>query len=266
MKTDKRNNPTPEGSPIIRLSKITKRFGKTIAVNAVDLSVMPQEKVVIIGPSGSGKSTLLRAINILEEIDEGAIVFEGKAVGYVEKKGKQVLDTQKSICALRAEIGMVFQHFHLFPHMTVLENIMEGPVTVQGKSHQEARILAEDMLQKVGLSEKHGVYPATLSGGQKQRVAIARALAMKPKIMLFDEPTSALDPELVGEVFNTIKTLADEGMTMIIVTHQMGFAREVADRVIFMEKGQFVTEAPPHEFFGSCMDNTRVASFVNSIL
>ncbi|WP_300675222.1 amino acid ABC transporter ATP-binding protein [Desulfoluna sp.] len=266
MKTDNEKNPTSNNAPIICLSNITKRFGKTTAVDAVDLSVMPQEKVVIIGPSGSGKSTLLRAVNILEEIDEGTIVFEGKSVGYVEKKGKRVLDSQKNICALRAEIGMVFQHFYLFPHMTVLENIMEGPVTVQGKSREEAHIIAEDMLEKVGLSEKRDVFPATLSGGQKQRVAIARALAMKPKIMLFDEPTSALDPELVGEVFNTIKSLADEGMTMIIVTHQMGFAREIADRVIFMEKGRFITEAPPVEFFGSCMTNTRVASFVDSIL
>ncbi len=266
MKTDNENKPTPGETPIIRLSKITKRFGKTTAVDAVDLSVMPREKVVIIGPSGSGKSTLLRSVNILEEIDEGDIIFEGRKVGYVEKKGAQVLDSQKNVCALRAEIGMVFQHFYLFPHMTVLENIMEGPVTVQGKSHEEAHIIAEDMLEKVGLSDKRNVYPATLSGGQKQRVAIARALAMKPKIMLFDEPTSALDPELVGEVFNTIKGLADEGMTMIIVTHQMGFAREIADRVIFMEKGRFVTEAPPDEFFGSCMTNSRVASFVDSIL
>ncbi|MCG8472798.1 MAG: amino acid ABC transporter ATP-binding protein [Desulfobacterales bacterium] len=251
---------------MLSLKGITKRFGKTVAVNAVDLDVMPGEKVVIIGPSGSGKSTLLRSVNILEEIDEGRIFFEGQNVGYVETKGKQVLDTQKNICALRAEIGMVFQHFHLFPHMTVLQNIMEGPVTVQGKSEEASRAIALDMLEKVGLSDKRDVFPATLSGGQKQRVAIARALAMKPKIMLFDEPTSALDPELVGEVFNTIKGLAVEGMTMIIVTHQMGFAREVADRVIFMEKGSFVTEAPPEEFFGSCMTHTRVASFVDSIL
>ena len=263
MKTDLKR---AADEPILGLCGITKRFGKTVAVNAVDLNVKPGEKVVIIGPSGSGKSTLLRSVNILEEIDEGTIRFEGSDVGYVEKKGKRILDTQKNICALRAEIGMVFQHFHLFPHMTVLENIMEGPVTVQGKSSQEAKTIALDMLKKVGLSDKRDVYPATLSGGQKQRVAIARALAMKPKIMLFDEPTSALDPELVGEVFNTIKGLAKEGMTMIIVTHQMGFAREVADRVIFMEKGSFVTEAPPDEFFGSCMTNERVASFVNSIL
>ncbi len=266
MKTDNTRHAIPGDAPIIRLEKVTKRFGHTIAVNAVDLSVMPKEKVVIIGPSGSGKSTLLRAINILEEIDEGAIVFEGRQVGYVEKKGRRALDTPKNVCALRAEIGMVFQHFHLFPHMTVCENIMEGPMTVQGKSREEAHIIAVDMLKKVGLLDKQGVYPATLSGGQKQRVAIARALAMKPKIMLFDEPTSALDPELVGEVFNTIKGLADEGMTMIIVTHQMGFAREIADRVIFMESGQFVTEAPPKEFFGACMKHPRVASFVDSIL
>lgn len=251
---------------ILRLEDITKHYGDIRAVDKVNLSVSQGEKIVIIGPSGSGKSTLLRAVNILEEIDRGHIVFKGKQVGYVEKKGKIVPDAPKNIAKLRSEIGMVFQNFNLFPHMTVLENIMEGPVTVLKKSKEEAKETAFDMLRKVDLEEKWDVYPITLSGGQKQRVAIARALAMKPDIMLFDEPTSALDPELVGEVFNTIRSLAEEGMTMIIVTHQMGFAREIADRVVFMENGSFVAEAPPSEFFGSCMKNQRIADFIQNIM
>jgi len=255
-----------DASTLIELENITKRFKSLTAVNGVSLSVRPGEKLVIIGPSGSGKSTLLRAINFLEEIDEGTIRFEGKEVGYVRRLGKPHLDRQQVICALRAEIGMVFQHFHLFPHMTVLGNVMEGPLTVQKKSAAESREIALAMLAKVGLIDKKDVYPATLSGGQKQRVAIARAVAMRPKLMLFDEPTSALDPELVGEVFDTIHTLADEGMTMIIVTHQMGFARELADRVIFMDGGSFVAEGTPQEFFAAGMNNERIRTFLNRIM
>ena len=180
--------------------------------------------------------------------------------------GKRQMDRPQAISALRAEIGMVFQHFHLFPHMTVLGNVMEGPLTVQRKPAEEARSIATDMLAKVGLSDKRDVFPATLSGGQKQRVAIARALAMRPKMMLFDEPTSALDPELVGEVFDTIHTLADEGMTMIIVTHHMGFARELADRVIFMESGNFLAEGTPDELFGAAQNNERIRGFLNRLL
>lgn len=252
--------------PLIQLENITKRFKSLTAVSGVNLAVHPGEKLVIIGPSGSGKSTLLRSINFLEEIDEGTIRFEGNEVGYVRRHGKLHLDKQPVICALRAEIGMVFQHFHLFPHMTVLGNVMEGPLTVQKKSVAESREIALAMLAKVGLTDKKDVYPATLSGGQKQRVAIARAIAMRPKLMLFDEPTSALDPELVGEVFDTIHALADEGMTMIIVTHHMGFARELADRVIFMEKGNFLAEGTPQEFFAEGMNNERIQSFLNRIL
>jgi len=252
--------------PLLKLEHITKRFKSLTAVNGINLEVALGEKLVIIGPSGSGKSTLLRSINMLEEIEEGTIRFEGQEVGYVQRNGKRHPDRPQAISALRAEIGMVFQHFHLFPHMTVLGNVMEGPLTVQGKPAEEARSIALDMLAKVGLSDKRDVFPATLSGGQKQRVAIARALAMRPKLMLFDEPTSALDPELVGEVFDTIHTLADEGMTMIIVTHHMGFARELADRVIFMESGNFLAQGTPDELFGAAQDNERIKGFLNRLL
>jgi polar amino acid transport system ATP-binding protein len=252
--------------PLLKLEKITKRFKGLTAVNGVDLEVAPGEKLVVIGPSGSGKSTLLRSINLLEVIDEGSIRFEGREVGYVMRNGKRHPDRPQAISALRVEIGMVFQHFHLFPHMTVLGNVMEGPLTVQRKPADEARSIAIDMLAKVGLSEKRDVFPATLSGGQKQRVAIARALAMRPKLMLFDEPTSALDPELVGEVFDTIHTLADEGMTMIIVTHHMGFAKELADRVIFMDGGNFLAQGTPEELFGTGQDNERIRGFLNRLL
>ncbi|MDA8413900.1 MAG: amino acid ABC transporter ATP-binding protein [Desulfobacteraceae bacterium] len=252
--------------PLLTLENITKRFKDLTAVNGINLEVSPGEKLVIIGPSGSGKSTLLRSINLLEEIDEGTIRFEGREVGYVMRHGKRHADRPQAISALRAEIGMVFQHFHLFPHMTVLGNVMEGPLTVQCKPADEARSIADGMLAKVGLSDKRDVFPATLSGGQKQRVAIARALAMHPKMMLFDEPTSALDPELVGEVFDAIHTLADEGMTMIIVTHHMGFARELADRVIFMDGGNFLAEGTPEELFSKGQDNERIRSFLNRLL
>ncbi len=252
--------------PLIELKGIVKQFKGLTAVNKIDLTVHAGEKLVIIGPSGSGKSTLLRSINFLEEIDAGQIFFDDREVGYIQRNGVPHLDRQAAICALRAEIGMVFQHFYLFPHMTVLGNVMEGPLIVQKKSRAEAEEIALAMLAKVGLSDKRHVYPATLSGGQKQRVAIARAIAMKPRLMLFDEPTSALDPELVGEVFDTIHTLADEGMTMIIVTHHMGFARELADRVIFMDGGVFLAEGAPQEFFSEGMHNERIRSFLNRIM
>jgi polar amino acid transport system ATP-binding protein len=252
---------------MIELQGVLKRFGSFTAVDHVDLGINEGERIVIIGPSGSGKTTLLRMINFLAKIDEGRILLDGKEVGYRrDKKGRLILEKPEVICKLRSEIGMVFQHFHLFPHMTALQNVMEGPVTVKRMPREEARDIALDILGKVGLLDKKDVFPAFLSGGQKQRVAIARALAMKPRLMLFDEPTSALDPELVGEVFGTIKALAAEGMTMVIVTHQMGFAREMADRVIFMDNGAFIFDGPPCEVFSENMDNPRVKSFMEKVL
>jgi polar amino acid transport system ATP-binding protein len=252
---------------MIELQGVLKRFGSFTAVDHVDLTINEGERIVIIGPSGSGKTTLLRMINFLAKIDEGTILLDGKEVGYRrDKKGRLILERPEVICKLRSEIGMVFQHFHLFPHMTALQNVMEGPVTVKRMPREEARVIALDILGKVGLLDKKDVFPAFLSGGQKQRVAIARALAMKPRLMLFDEPTSALDPELVGEVFGTIKALAAEGMTMVIVTHQMGFAREMADRVIFMDNGAFIFEGPPVEVFSENMHNPRVKAFMEKVL
>ena len=252
---------------MIELQGVLKRFGSFVAVDHVDLRIGQGERIVIIGPSGSGKTTLLRMINFLTKIDEGRILMDGREVGYRhDKKKRLVLDRPEVICKLRSEIGMVFQHFHLFPHMTALQNVMEGPVTVKKQPREEAYTIAIDLLGKVGLLEKKDVFPAFLSGGQKQRVAIARALAMKPRLMLFDEPTSALDPELVGEVFSAIKNLANEGMTMVIVTHQMGFAREMADRVIFMDNGSFIFDGTPLEVFSENMDNPRVRAFMDKVL
>ncbi|HEY9162878.1 MAG TPA: amino acid ABC transporter ATP-binding protein [Desulfomonilia bacterium] len=252
---------------MIELKNVIKRFGDLIAVDNVSLNIEKGEKIVIIGPSGSGKSTLLRMINFLEKIDEGQILLGGKEAGYKrDKHGRLVFDKQENICRLRSEVGMVFQHFHLFPHMTVIENVMEGPVTVKKIKKTDAREIALSLLEKVGLLDKENTYPAFLSGGQKQRVAIARALAMQPMIMLFDEPTSALDPELVGEVLNTIHALAEEGMTMLIVTHQMGFARELADRVIFMDNGRFIFEGHPDDLFSDTMEHPRIKAFLAKVI
>ncbi|GFK93237.1 Glutamine transport ATP-binding protein GlnQ [Fundidesulfovibrio magnetotacticus] len=251
---------------LIECVNLRKSFGAHRALDDVSLAVERGEKVVIIGPSGSGKSTLLRAMNFLETVDEGEIRFEGVPAGYRRVADKLVLDRQRNLCALRTQIGMVFQQFNLFPHMTVLGNVMEGPVTVLGQDKAQARGLAMEMLAKVGMADKAGRFPATLSGGQKQRVAIARALAMRPKLMLFDEPTSALDPELVGEVFEAIKTLAREGMTMVIVTHNMGFAREVADTVAFMDAGRILLADPPAKFFGQDCEMPRIRAFMDKIM
>nr|WP_207650100.1 amino acid ABC transporter ATP-binding protein [Desulforamulus ferrireducens] len=246
---------TKEGFLLVKAQNVQKNFGKLKVLKGINLEVKQGEVVVIIGPSGSGKSTFLRCINHLESIDDGLVMFENKTVSV---KGKE-------LCQLRSQIGMVFQRFNLFPHMTVLQNVMEGPITVLGKSKHEARDLAEELLAKVGLADKAENFPSQLSGGQQQRVAIARALAMKPKLMLFDEPTSALDPELVGEVLSVIRNLAAEGMTMIIVTHEMGFAREVADRVIFMDEGKIVEMGVPEQIFTNPR-HPRTREFLSSIL
>ncbi|CCO07392.1 ectoine/hydroxyectoine ABC transporter ATP-binding protein EhuA [Desulforamulus hydrothermalis] len=245
---------------------VRKNFGKLQVLKGISLEVKQGEVVVIIGPSGSGKSTFLRCINHLEARDSGVVEVDGQPVGFSQSAGGRLLPVKgKDLCRLRSSIGMVFQRFNLFPHMTALANVMEGPVTVLGKSRQEARQLAEELLAKVGLADKADSFPSQLSGGQQQRVAIARALAMKPKLMLFDEPTSALDPELVGEVLAVIKNLAAEGMTMIIVTHEMGFAREVADRVVFMDEGKIIESGTPEQIFTSPR-HPRTREFLSSVL
>lgn len=225
---------------VVEMENVHKSFGNLEVLKGINLAVNEGEKVVIIGPSGSGKSTVLRCINRLESIQAGIIRFSGEEI-----------NPKTDLCALRTNIGMVFQRFNLFPHKTVLENIIEAPIQVKKIARSKAISTALQLLERVGLSEKRDVYPSQLSGGQQQRVAIARALAMSPKIMLFDEPTSALDPELVGEVLGVMKSLADEGMSMIVVTHELGFAREVADRVIFMDQGIIVETGTPKEFFGN---------------
>ncbi|QWC25011.1 amino acid ABC transporter ATP-binding protein [Bacillus haikouensis] len=240
---------------MIKVEKLNKSFGDLHVLKDIDMSVRESEVVCLIGASGSGKSTLLRCLNFLELKDNGKVVFEGEEVN------QDTNDLNK----IRQKVGMVFQHFYLFPHMTVLENVMEAPVHVKRRPKAEARKNAKELLKKVGLAEKEDVYPSKLSGGQKQRVAIARALAMKPDIMLFDEPTSALDPELVGEVLATMKELALEGMTMVVVTHEMGFAREVADRVVYMHDGKIVEEGYPKEMFTSPKQQ-RTKEFLDSVL
>lgn len=251
---------------MITAKDVIKSFGHLQVLRDVSLQVEPGEVVVIIGPSGSGKSTFLRCLNYLEKIDGGYITFDGQAVGKRElSNGRVVEDSNKNIYRLRRQMGMVFQRFNLFPHMTALENVMEGPVTVLKESKDKARERAIELLAKVGLADKANAYPAQLSGGQQQRVAIARALSMQPKVMLFDEPTSALDPELVGEVLAVIKELAREGMTMVVVTHEMGFAREVADRVIFMDEGKILEEAMPQVMFSN-PKHPRTREFLGKIL
>ena len=240
---------------MIKVEKLNKSFGDLHVLKDIDISVRESDVVCLIGASGSGKSTLLRCLNFLELKDNGKVVIEGDEVN------QDTHDLNK----IRQKVGMVFQHFYLFPHKTVLENVMEAPVYVKGVSKAEARKDAKELLKKVGLGDKEDVYPSKLSGGQKQRVAIARALAMKPDIMLFDEPTSALDPELVGEVLATMKELALEGMTMVVVTHEMGFAREVADWVVYMHDGRIVEVGPPQELFQSPKEQ-RTREFLDSVL
>ena len=237
-------------APILRITNLHKRYGAVEVLHGVDLSVQAGEVVVLIGPSGSGKSSLLSCINFLEPFETGEIVFNGQPVGFGPAGGAvRVRLPEAAMNALRRDLGMVFQQFNLFPHMTVLQNIMEAPMQVRGLSAAEARDLARRLLQKVGLIDKSDAFPRALSGGQQQRIAIARALAMEPRMMLFDEVTSALDPELKGEVLKVMRTLADEGMTMLVVTHELGFAREVADRVVFMEAGSIVEAGPAEQMF-----------------
>lgn len=240
---------------MIEVSGVSKFYGSFQALKDVSFSVRDGEKVVIIGPSGSGKSTILRSINRLETIDRGSIIVDGMDVS----------DPKVDICKVREEVGMVFQSFNLFPHKTVLENLTLAQIVVRKRNRREAEQIALELLHKVGIAEKAAAYPAKLSGGQQQRVAIARSLAMNPKAILFDEPTSALDPEMIGEVLDVMKNLAREGMTMVVVTHEMGFAREVADRVIFMDHGRIVEEGTPEHFFTS-PDHERAKLFLSQIL
>jgi len=235
--------------PIVQVQDLHKNFGSLEVLRGIDLDVTEGETVVLLGSSGSGKSTLLRCINFMEEPSSGIIRLHGKAVGQ-QRNGRTVYRGAE-LCKLRTRIGMVFQHFNLFPHMTVLQNVMEGQVTVLRRSREEAEAKAMKQLARVGLDEKAREFPARLSGGQKQRVAIARALAMDPEVMLFDEVTSALDPELVGEVLKTMRQLAEEGMTMICVTHELGFAYHVANRVTFLHQGQILEEGTPQEVLGA---------------
>jgi glutamate transport system ATP-binding protein len=239
---------------LVELQGIRKAFGDNVVLDGIDLTVQRGEVIVIAGPSGSGKSTMLRCVNGLETIDAGSITFDGRPV----KPGR-------GLPALRAEIGLVFQQFNLFPHMTVLENIALAPAKVKGFAKGKAKAAAHELLGRVGIAEKADQFPADLSGGQQQRVAIARALAMEPQLMLFDEPTSALDPEMIREVLDVMRDLARDGMTMLVVTHEMGFAREVCDRLVFIDGGRIVEEAPPAEFFANARSE-RAREFVDKII
>ncbi|GAA0082742.1 amino acid ABC transporter ATP-binding protein [Clostridium sporogenes] len=241
---------------MIETKNLTKKFGKLTVFENLNINVKKGEVLVIIGPSGSGKSTFLRCLNHIEIPTDGEVFVEGKKLNIKNKK-----ELRKTI----EKVGMVFQNFNLFPHKTVMQNIMEAPLTVKKENKEEVLQKAEKLLEKVGLKDKANVYPSKLSGGQKQRVAIARALAMNPDIMLFDEPTSALDPELVGEVLIVMKDLAKEGITMVVVTHEMGFAKEVADRVIFMDGGKIIEEASPHEIF-TTPKHKRTREFLNKVI
>ncbi|QED48551.1 amino acid ABC transporter ATP-binding protein [Cytobacillus dafuensis] len=240
---------------MIKIENLFKQFGKLEVLKGISTTIKDGEVVAIIGPSGSGKSTFLRCINFLEKPTNGRIWISDQ----------EITDKKTNIMKVRQNVGMVFQHFHLFPHKTVLQNLTYAPMNVRGLSKPEAEKIGMELLSKVGLSDKADTYPNRLSGGQKQRVAIARALAMEPEVMLFDEPTSALDPEMVKEVLDVMKTLADTGMTMAIVTHEMGFAREVADRVLFLDGGALVEDAPPNEFFTN-PSSDRAKDFLNKVL
>jgi polar amino acid transport system ATP-binding protein len=250
---------------MVEVQGVHKRFGRLEVLRGIDLEVHRGEVMVILGPSGSGKSTLLRCINHLEKIDAGRISVDGNLVGY-RQVGDRIYELkEKEVAERRAEVGMVFQRFNLFPHMTALGNIIEAPMRVRGMPRAEAAKRARVLLERVGLEEKADVYPSQLSGGQQQRIAIARALAMDPKLMLFDEPTSALDPELVGDVLDVMRALSRDGMTMMVVTHEMGFAREVADQVVFMDGGLIVERGRPAEVIGAPHEE-RTKAFLSKVL
>ena len=250
---------------MVRAEGVHKRFGRLEVLKGISLHVRPGEVMCLLGPSGSGKSTLLRCINHLEKIDAGRLYVDGELVGYRQAGDKLHELRDAEVCRKRAEIGMVFQRFNLFPHMTVLENVTEAPVGVKGARRADAIARAEELLARVGLQDKLRNYPAQLSGGQQQRVAIARALAMEPKLMLFDEPTSALDPELVGDVLDAMRRLADEGMTMVVVTHEIGFAREVGDTLVFMDAGVVVETGNPRDVLANPR-HERTRTFLSKVL
>ncbi|MGW3964382.1 amino acid ABC transporter ATP-binding protein [Amycolatopsis sp. NPDC005003] len=252
-------------APVVSAQRIWKSFGSVDVLKGINLEVHEREVLCLIGPSGSGKSTLLRCINHLEKIDAGRLYVDGVLVGYKQRGDKLHELREKEVAFQRKDIGMVFQRFNLFPHMTALENVMEAPVQVRREPKAQVRKRALELLERVGLADKAQNYPAQLSGGQQQRVAIARALAMKPKLMLFDEPTSALDPELVGDVLGVMKQLAKDGMTMVVVTHEMQFAREVADKVLFMDGGIVVEQGPPERVIGSPRED-RTKEFLARVL
>jgi polar amino acid transport system ATP-binding protein len=252
-------------TPMVRAEAVHKYFGDNQVLKGITLDVAPQEVKALLGPSGSGKSTFLRCINHLEKINGGRLLVDGELVGYREKGDKIYELRDAEVAKKREEIGMVFQRFNLFPHMTAVGNVIEAPVKVKKQDKKQAVAKAKELLDRVGLGDKYDAYPNQLSGGQQQRVAIARALAMEPKLMLFDEPTSALDPELVGEVLDVMRQLAKDGMTMIVVTHEIGFAREVCDNVVFMDGGVVVEQGPPSEVFGN-PQHERTKSFLSKVL
>jgi len=250
---------------VVRATDVRKSYGRLEVLKGISLTVRRGEVVVIVGPSGSGKTTFVRCLNHLEKIESGRILVNGHLIGYRKVAGRLIEDRERNIAHQRRQIGMVVQRFNLFHHKTALDNIIEAPIHVLGLPRDEAMAIGQELLARVGLSAKADAYPAQLSGGQQQRVAIARALAMKPRLMLFDEPTSALDPEMIGEVLEVMQELAREGMTMIVVSHEMGFAREVADRLIMMDDGQIIEEGPPRQIFGQ-PTHARTQAFLSRIL
>jgi len=255
-----------ENIPMVRFQKVTKRYGPLVVLDSLDLDVAEGEMVTIIGPSGSGKTTVLRMLMALENIDEGVIYVDGEPLTHMEKNGELVRASNKHLRRMRTSIGMCFQHFNLFPHMTALENCIEAPIQVLGLDKQEAIDRARDLLDMVGMLEKADEHPARLSGGQQQRVAIARSLAMRPKVMLFDEVTSALDPEVIGEVTQVIRKLVDKhNLTMLMVTHQMGFAKEISDRVCFFYDGSIEEQGPPSQLFDT-PQKERTQQFLSAVL